>query len=399
MESHISWIQKPKVSSAALFAKTKYASVSYGLLMKVFSLFVMDIHNAMRESQFRDMLYVIFSKISSLFFYVAGIYTTSLVAVGLHESPYTFYVLLPYFMQTCSTMFLRHALCRKRFLMTVLLKKFNNLNGAVAWNTRKISLLAIVAVISPYLFTSVMTAITDFNDPKDAAYYQFMMWGHDVAGLGRASHVVAFVTLFSTFSFLYTTYNLTVLVYCVLCCHLRRMLMEINSATKETIKRQRCDIKLIYNLLNNYQEILRCVSLLENVFSLPTFLAVAFSLTTMFSTVASVMGGTTLTMDRLVLAENIYFMSNCLTGISSILLCASEVTAKTKNLKNELHLLYVYLLSSGYRNKHALQMVAAVAEIDPCSLSGCKFVFYTRSTILTTFGALFTYSFLIMQAK
>lgn len=392
--ANVSIYKKHKPQNHEIYAK-------YGIILNV--CFWAGI-NISEKAKTRNLVRHVLSFLFPVLMHLAYIDYLIMSYKNLKRMWHEYQVVISYVTSNTLSLCLWHILYSRRKKLKTFLVKLASVSDVILVNKprkKKLTNFAIFSVIVflPIFYSCLTVFLINHND-KDH-YHRFFTYGKTVENFTFTVNAYLFVkTLFSEMLDPVFTSIVTIL-YCTLChrCHL---LISACKRKLQALNRTRSNPRLLLELTRDYAKTIEMLELLQNVFSLPTFLLVVVDSTSSFTTLASVLLYSSEERTALITAENVFVFANSALLLAATIGFAGQIPITMNEISSRSQRLYDTALwesNNGARDRIEVLLLDVIQRKKVFVLSGCDIIVFTRGAILTALGTLFTYGLLIIQNR
>lgn len=315
-------------------------------------------------------------------------------------------VVISYNISNTLSLLLWYVLYTRKKSLTALLQKVDSIfSEIISVKEVEIALINFVIlfciIFLPLFYSCISLYLINKHDPGH--YYTFYTYGHEIQNFTMGMNVYLFAKIFTSIMLDPMFIGTVTILYCIVCFRCYRLLSEYYNRLRIILHN---DTTLLNNrslqAIKDYTRIIRMLDQLQKVFSLPTFLLVLIDSTSSFTTLASVLLYSLEERTTLVTAENTFVFANSAFLLTATIGFASQIPIIIRRIRDCMQQLsenfFCYNHNCLPENSRTVHL-RIIQERPAFVLSGCDIIYFTRRSILTALGTLFTYGLLIIQLK
>lgn len=327
----------------------------------------------------------------------------SYINLGHHWEEYQ--VVLSLMLSNTISLALWHILHYRRKSLKILIERMRSISdGVYVISSFEKSVVDLAVVFSlfilPITYSIVSTYLMIANDPY--AYHAFYTYGLEERNVTTSVYGYFFAKVLSTSLLDPIFVSCVTFVYCLLCHRSWRLLSEYRKRLVKLLKsRNEPSTESLHRMVSDYGRICHVLGKLQCIFSLPTFLMTIVDSMSSFTILASALLYSPEEYTGPVIAENVFIFVTSAWLLMATISCAARIPIEMVKVRNCFQRLQekVLVLNNHRADKSNVRLLQYLKERPLIVLSGCEIIYFTRVTILSALGTLFTYGLLIIQLK
>ncbi|KAG8190189.1 hypothetical protein JTE90_011913 [Oedothorax gibbosus] len=304
---------------------------------------------------------------------------------------------------TCS-LALWHVMHSRKKSLKILIRRMKSMSdGLYVISTLEKSMLDLAIFfglfVLPITFSVISAYLMVTHDPY--AYQAFYTYGYKITNVTTSFYLYLFLKILSTCLLDPIFVSCVTFVYCVLCRRSCRLLSEYRKKLVQLLKSpNEPSNESLSKLTHDYSKICRILEKLQCSFSLPTFLMTIIDSMSSFTLLASALLYTPGEYTGPVIAENVYIFVTSSWLLVATIACAARIPIEMNKIRNCFQMMQEKaLIAQQSLDGLNVRLLQSLKDRPVIVLSGCEIIYFTRVTILSALGTLFTYGLLIIQLK
>ncbi|GBL93917.1 hypothetical protein AVEN_76656-1 [Araneus ventricosus] len=384
--------------------KDKRLTFSYGMILNVLSCTGIILFEE-REKKFRTFTCRIFGILFAILLHVSSVDYWIMSYINLKHNWHEYQVVLSLVLSNNVSLLLWHTLYRKRRQLRMLLLKMD----AVCYNHFIISplektvincIIVLGIFVVPVTYSAASVYLMNLSDPTN--YYVFFTYGHKTDfTLYLSTYLFVKSIMSSLLDPIFT--SCVTFIYCLLCHRSCRLLVRYRKKMVDLLGSETKPSKMmVRQLVVDYGRLCRILERLQCVFSVPSFLLIMVDVMSSFTILASALLYSTAELTGPMIAENAFVLISSASLLIALIAFAAQVPVTMSSTKMALQKLQekrVACEGLGTSEDSRFRLLQILKERPLVVLSGCEIIYFTRITIVTILGTLFTYGLLIIQLK